>query len=263
MSRRGGHQEAEKENHERWVISYADLVTLLLGFFIIMYATSKVDAEKFKVFSSGLSEAFNVPVREGAPSGSPILDGGLGVAPGGLDSRQLQRDYEEIRRDVLREAEKAGTGNMQVRVEREPDRVVIRLTNNLVFNSASAEIRPEARPALDAAAAALTRLPNQISIEGHTDNVPVGTERYPTNWELSSARATAVLRYLTERAGLDPRRAMAAGYGEYRPLASNDTPEGRALNRRADIVVLYAGAPGVPQQSAPTAGQPAVTQGGQ
>ena len=239
MSKRGGQAHAEKENHERWVISYADLVTLLLGFFIILYATSKVDADKFKLFAFGLSDAFNVPVREGIPQGSPVFDGGRGLRPGPVNTSQLERDYERVRADIERATADAGVPG-QIRVEREGNRLVIRLANSLLFSSASAEVRPESQRLLEIAASVLERTPNEVSIEGHTDNVPVGTDRYPTNWELSSARATAVLRYLTERGGLDPRRAYAAGYGEHKPVASNDTPEGRALNRRADIVLLYA-----------------------
>ena len=124
-------------------------------------------------------------------------------------------------------------------VTRDEENIIIRLADNLLFPSASASIREDALPLLDIVGSILEDLPNQIRVEGHTDNVPVGTERYPTNWELSSARATAVLRYLVEQTGLEAGRAFAAGFGEFRPETSNLTPEGRALNRRADIVVLY------------------------
>src|SRR5690606_33053495 len=101
------------------------------------------------------------------------------------------------------------------------------------------QVREEALPLLDVVADVLRSLPNEVRIEGHTDNVPVGTAAYPTNWELSSARATSVLRYLVETAGVEPARMVAAGYGEFAPIATNATPEGRALNRRADIVLVY------------------------
>jgi chemotaxis protein MotB len=227
----------EKENHERWVISYADLVTLLLGFFIILYATSKVDADKFKLFAYGLNEAFNVPTRQGM-NGNGALDGGRGLLPGPINTGSIDRDLLMIRSEISMRAEAAGVGG-QIIVTRQDDTIIIRLPNQLLFPSASAEIRPEALTVLRVAGAVIAQLPHQLRVEGHTDNIPVGTEQYPTNWELSSARATAVLRYLAEETRVDASRAFAAGFAEYRPVASNDTPEGRALNRRADIVLLY------------------------
>jgi chemotaxis protein MotB len=119
------------------------------------------------------------------------------------------------------------------------DRIIIRLADNLVFPSASADVRPEALPLLAIVAEAVNQTDNEVRVEGHTDNIPLATDRYASNWELSSARATAVLRLLTDEFGVDPSRMHAAGYGEFRPVANNLTPEGRALNRRADIVLLY------------------------
>lgn len=229
----------EKENNERWIISYADLVTLLLGFFIIMYATSQQDVELFHRVAASIQRAFNVEVKAGVGDTSPVFDGGSGIFPDPYQPSPISRDLELIRQSVQQHAEATGVDPGQIVVLPEPDRIVIRLADNLLFPSASAVIRPAARPLLDVVGAVIADLPNQIQIEGHTDNVPVGTDRYPTNWELSSARATAALRYLVEEAGLDGRRMFAAGYGEFQPVASNLTPEGRALNRRADIVVLY------------------------
>ncbi len=229
---------AEAHGDERWVISYADLVTLLLGFFIILYSTSKVDADKFKMFAFGLNTAFNVDVKSGAEGGSPILDGGRGLLPGPINTGTIDRDLEAIQNEVDLRAQGAGVSG-QIIVTRQDDNIVIRLPNQLLFASASADVRPEAAALLAVAGSVIHELPHQVRVEGHTDNVPVGTERYPTNWELSSARATAVLRYLTEKGGMDASRASAAGFAEFRPVASNDTPEGRAANRRADIVLLY------------------------
>ncbi len=250
MSRKAA-PAAEAANHERWVLSYADLITLLLGFFIILYATSKSDADKFKLFAVGLSEAFNVDVRQGVPGGSPVFDGGRGLLPGPVNTGTIDRDLEVISAAVRTRAEAAGVGGQLV-VAREEDHLVIRLADNLVFPSASADIRPEALRLLDVAASVLNEVPHPIRVEGHTDNVPVVTDRYPTNWELSAARATAVLRTLIERGAVQPQRLSAAGYGEYHPLSANTTPEGRALNRRADIVLLYPNAPVATPASAPT-----------
>ena len=228
----------EKENHERWVISYADLVTLLLGFFIILYATADVDITKFEVVSREIKRAFNVDVGNGS-EGSPLFAGGSGIAPSPFSSSPINRDLEMIREQVRRRSEERGMSTGEITVTRDQQNIIIRLADQLLFPSASATLRDNALPLLEVVGSVVTTLPNEIRVEGHTDNVPVGTERYPTNWELSSARATAVLRYLVENAALPPGRAFAAGYGEFRPAAPNLTPEGRALNRRADIVLLY------------------------
>lgn len=238
MSRRR-RAEAHGGEHadERWVISYADLVTLLLGFFIILYATADANEVKFEALARGLAEAFNVGVKEGE-GGSSFFDGGTGVIPERNDAASIDFDLEAIRRLVEERTSDAGLQG-KILVSRDEDRIVIRLADNLVFPSASADIREEAKPLLAIVAEAVNQTANEIRVEGHTDNIPLATERYASNWELSSARATAVLRYLTEALDVDPARTFAAGYGEFRPVASNLTPEGRALNRRADIVILY------------------------
>ena len=231
--------EVEKESHERWVLSYADLVTLLLGFFIILYATSDLDIQKFESISLGLAKAFNVDVKQSGIEGSAVLEGGRGIIPDTLSTTAIDADLERIREMVREQSEAKGIGIAEIVVTRDAENIIIRLADSLLFPSASAAIREDALPLLDVVGFAIEDLSNQIRVEGHTDNVPVGTERYPTNWELSSARATAVLRYLVEQTGLEAGRVFAAGFGEFRPEMSNLTPEGRAVNRRADIVILY------------------------
>ncbi len=236
MSRKAA--EPPEEGGERWVISYADLVTLLLGFFIILYASSKVDADKFKALAIGLNQAFSAGVKEGGPGGSPVFDGGRGLLPGPVNTGTIERDLAVITSAVNARSVQAGVAG-QIVVTRQDDTIVVRVPNQLLFPSASADVRPEALAVLDVAASVIADVPHLVRIEGHTDNVPVGTERYPTNWELSSARATAVLRYLIDHSTVERARVFAAGYAEFRPVAPNDTPEARALNRRADIVLLY------------------------
>ncbi len=235
------HEEEGGGHDERWVISYADLVTLLLGFFIILYASAEVDMQRFEQLSAAFSQAFNVDISEGSGSddGSTVFDAGSGFMPNGSLESILEDDVLRIRAQIEQSALEAGIRPGQVEVIRAHESVVLRLSDNLLFTSASAQVRLEALPLLDVVAEVVRSLPNEVRVEGHTDNVPVGTAAYPTNWELSSARATAVLRYLVEEAGVEPSRMVAAGYGEFAPLASNATPEGRALNRRADIVLVY------------------------
>ncbi len=231
-------QESHAEEHpdERWVISYADLVTLLLGFFILLYATTDQNVAKMDSLARGLSSAFNVPIKEGGSES--LFDGGSGIIPERNSRADIPLDLEAIRRVIQQETERSGMQG-KIAVEKAEDRIILRLSDNLVFPSASSDIRPEARPILAVVAKALGRNNNEVSVEGHTDNIPLATDRYPSNWELSSARATAVLRALTEEYGVDAKRLVASGFGEHRPIASNLTPEGRAANRRADIVILY------------------------
>ena len=179
-------------------------------------------------------------MKEGIdPAGSPVLEGGRGLLPGPINTGRVDRDLAIIQEALAGHERARELEPGQIEVRREDDSIVFRIADSLVFPSASAELRPGALPLLQVIGEVVRGLPNEIRVEGHTDAVPVLTERYPSNWELPSARATAVLRYLTEDAAVDPSRVYAAGYGEHRPLATNETPEGRALNRRADIVVLY------------------------
>jgi len=243
VSRRKKAHHEESEADERWVISYADLVTLLFGFFILLYATADQNIAKFESLARGLSDAFNVPVNEGLKDGTPLFDGGSGFVPGGSAAARdalIENDLLFVR-NLIQERTLAEGLVGQIVVTREADGINIRLADNLIFPTASADLRSDALPLLDIAAAVINELGREVRIEGHTDNVPVKTERYPSNWELSSARATAVLRYLVDHADVVPTVTPihAAGYGEFEPVASNLTPEGRALNRRADLVVVY------------------------
>lgn len=232
----GGHDE-------RWVISYADLVTLLFGFFIILFASAEVKQDKFLEVRAALSSAFNVDIKEGSDGVSPVFEGGFGIVPGGNFGSFALPDTEAIRSTVERKLDDAGLSSTSVDVIRDGNGVVIRLSDRLLFPSASAQLSAEAEPLLKVVAEVLRGVPNDIRVEGHSDNVPVATSRYPTNWELSSARATSVLRFLVEEGGVEAKRVFAAGYAEFRPVASNVTPEGRAQNRRADIVLVASNPP--------------------
>lgn len=238
MSRDRKQAAPEGGHDERWVISYADLVTLLLGFFIILYASAEVDARKIEDLSIGLARAFNVPVKDGVGGGSVLFDGGAGLIPGDINTGRIELDIEAISRALQEGIDRAGVQG-ELRLSADEDRITIRLADNLIFAPASADIRPQALALLRVVGDVVADYPNEVRVEGHTDNVPVGTDRYPSNWELSSARATAVLRFLVDETAIDGSRIFAAGYGEFRPIAPNLTPEGRALNRRADVVLLY------------------------
>lgn len=246
MAARKKHHAEGHPNHERWLLTYSDLITLLMVFFVVMYAISRADAAKFARLQASLQRAFRVEVLQGNdPTSLNGNDGSLIatsviqealVSAGATPNDQLITTLDELRQALARLPQsQPGMSRVAVGVVR--DGVVISLSGNVLFDSGRADLKPEGLVLLDALAERLAQLPNEVRIEGHTDNVPIETDLYPSNWELSAARATTVARYLAEH-GVDPRRLIAAGYGEYRPVASNDTREGRARNRRVDIVVL-------------------------
>ena len=223
--------DSEHENLERWLLTYADLITLLLAFFIVMYSMSKVDAKKFGAMSQALQTILRgkgSSVLKGEASLKGIEDGGGALKIG--DLKLLQVKIKKMAKDMGLE------GKIDATMD---DRgLVIHVSESAFFDQGSAELKPEAAKVLDGIAGLLKDIPNHVRIEGHTDNKPIKTERYPSNWELSVNRATVCVRFLIERHEFPPERISALGYGEYRPIASNTDDTGRAKNRRVDIVVL-------------------------
>lgn len=250
MARR--RHEEERENHERWLVSYADFITLLFAFFVVMYAISSVNEGKYRVLSDALEAAFRAPPRSMEPiqAGSlarlalepevllelpPLPATALDTGPGGhgeVAGRALENAARRVAR-LLRPLVDMGL----VTVASRPDGLHIEISATVLFPSGSARLTPEAIPVLERIAEVLRGLPNAVRVEGHTDNVPIHSTLYPSNWELAAARAASVVR-LFERLGVAPDRMAAVGYGEHRPVADNATAEGRRRNRRVAIVVL-------------------------
>ncbi len=285
MARR--RHEEEHENHERWLVSYADFITLLFAFFVVMYSISSVNEGKYRVLSDSLVEAFKDPTR----SLDPIQIGEV------LRSSQINRDAVNppsgiehgIQEPVEEEfenlpAERQGTGEQQeepvqkeesdsqaadeaaererqqrlaqldeiagtledklsplidqklIKVKRKDNWVEVEMKTNILFDSGSARLEVGAIPILKELGEVFKDYGNPIQVEGFTDNRPINTPAFPSNWELSAARAASVV-HLFARLGVDPERMAAIGYGEYHPVASNDTPEGRAQNRRVVIII--------------------------
>jgi chemotaxis protein MotB len=228
-------------SRDRWLVSYADYVTLLLAFFVTIYAISQLDNSRLIQAQSSIQRALNAPVFLG---GFP-LEPGVGERPapgirGDLPAASLraapQTQIEEVSR-LVQENLRDLTNFQDIRMMITGRGLVIHLPEFLFFATGEAQIRPEAEPLLDRLASVLRKIPNQVMVEGHTDNRPINTPQFPSNWELSVHRATSLLRYLVGKDHLDPARFAAAGYGEYAPLASNDDEAGRRLNRRVDIVI--------------------------
>jgi chemotaxis protein MotB len=223
-------------NSERWLLTYCDLITLLCAFFIVMYASSKADLEKFGRLAQGLSRALGGGVVD-TGGGEGVLSDNAGI----FDFGQLsvaQRTFMQVSERLQTYASKQGLSE-SIAVNVKSEGIVITLANALLFPSGGIGLSDESRKALDQIAELIRPLPNEIRIEAHTDNLPTDDSLYPTNWELSAARAAIVARYLGETGGIDPKRLSVVGFGEYHPLYANDTREHRAHNRRADIVILY------------------------
>jgi len=251
--------EPEKDNLERWLLTYSDLITLLMIFFVMMYSMSKVDADKFQALAESLSIAFgggtpaqvDIGVTPGGPSiietypvKSPTEGGENpwgeekteGTGNGGEGNVNIENMTIEAIKQKLDQF--ALDNNIQARLVTsiEERGLVVSISDTLLFESGSADITPRAREILDKITNVLASAPNYIKVEGHTDNLPINTARFPSNWELSVLRATNVVHIMKEK--IPAQQLSAVGYGEYRPIASNDTEEGRAKNRRVDLVIL-------------------------
>lgn len=232
---------ASGTSHERWLVSYADFVTLLLAFFVTMYALTRLDTEKLGVAQQSINRALSAPAFLGGFPVESGLDKSASGLSGDLVGATLVRtppssEIEEVTKTVREELkEKIDKG--EVNLLHTGKGLVLRLPEFLFFDSGQATVRPEARPLLDKLAGILKLIPNHIVIEGHTDNRPIHTPQFPSNWELSTARAAALVRYFVEEHHLDPERFGAAGYGEYHPVADNGEDKGRQANRRVELII--------------------------
>ncbi len=233
MRRRRQGKKAGGGGHERWLVSYADFITLLFAFFTSMYAISSVNEAKYRAVSGALSSAFSsAAVVAARPAPGP----GTPEDPGGRISERFKETFSRKYRSLAR-ALKGISGNAGVHLIMEDDSIIVRLPAGTFFAPGSASLTGEARAALSRMAPALKGLESEIRIEGHTDDIPINNKTFRSNWDLSSARAMSVLKFLVNNFDIDPLLVSATGYGEFRPVASNDTPSGRKKNRRVDIVV--------------------------
>jgi chemotaxis protein MotB len=235
----GRKAEPVKENSERWLLTYADLITLLLAFFVIMYAVSNTDIVKYVNLRGSLQQAFNVGVLSGERNES-ISSAGQIDSAGAIPivaSPQLQAVQAQV--DSL-ETQEGRFEQVVESVGQRPEGVYLRLAGSTTFVSGSADLTPEGVAALTQVAEIIrntTNASNDIRVEGHTDDIPPGSDRFPTNWELSTLRAVSVVRFL-ENTGIAPDRLGAYGYADTRPLQPNTTEPNRRENRRVEMVIL-------------------------
>lgn len=259
------HKHEEHENHERWLVSYADFITLLFAFFTSMYAISTLDLKKAGRMVTSMQAAFNNPVMPGglgalsAPEAAghtadgallvPLLtpDGASGESaeaakpsvkpPDEAGDAAVVAALENLREQLERALGSAGLDG-QVSLTRVGRELLMTLSDAVFFESGSADLRAESLPMLASLAKVMAPLPLHVRIEGHTDSRPINTARFRSNWDLSTARATEILNYMAAEGRFDPTRLSAVGYGPYRPTSSNETAEGRARNRRVEFVIV-------------------------
>jgi len=271
MARHKKHEE--HTNHEAWAIPYGDLITLLLAFFVVMYALSSVNEGKYRVLSDSLVAAFRAspkslePVQIGQPNkskGSAEIQTARTLVPLEVDKNVVQLDNQTVERTREWEAMRAmgmlpeeidetmaGIRQLTELISKELEALVasdevklrsssfwleIEINSAVLFPTASADLTETAKPIVERLGKILGPTDSRIQVEGHTDNVPIVTAEFPSNWELSAGRAATVVR-LFAAAGVDPHRMAALGFGEYQPATGNDTPDGRAANRRVVVVV--------------------------
>jgi len=245
MARRKKHEE--HENHERWLVSYADFITLLFAFFVVMYATSNANEEKQKTFEEAVKKSLNLTAFIGGSGGPGSGAGGIGDVfsqigqpiegfPRGNSAEDAQEYVEKEMDKILNDAEKK---SKMASFRHDSVGVRISLAAESFFNAGSTKIRPQSIDSLNKVAEILKRTDRKVIIEGHTDNTPVAEgSGFESNWELASLRATTVVRYLTKVHGIDGQRLAAISYADQKPVAPNDTEENKNKNRRIEILIV-------------------------
>ena len=227
-------KKCPEEVSERWAIPYADFLTLLLCLFIALFAMAQAGKQAALEYAQAFAKALGmrlVPFQESLPKQilpQPVVPRSEPTEKGRRIQRQIRELEEMLKRMGLE-------GEFKVSYEVIGIRLI--LQEKILFPSGSAELKPETYPILDKLYEILKDLPNPVEVEGHTDSVPISTEKFPSNWELSTARASSIVRYFIAK-GINPERLKASGYADTKPIASSATPEGRAQNRRVEIVIL-------------------------
>lgn len=255
MSRRHKRHHDDHEDHpsEAWLIALADMMTLLMVTFLMMFAIAVVDLQKFKTFARAFSEATgqNLPTLVDQPSPEELHPEKLEISQPAPTKPLLDRDdLKQLKQRVEAAIAKAKIGD-QVQVDLDRRGLVLYVTSGVLFDSGEATLTPVGDELLKRLGPVLSPMSNELVVEGHTDSAPISSVRFPSNWELSASRATAVLRHLVDKDGIEAKRMSASGFADTRPRASNATASGMSQNRRVDIVVVAP--PEAPAAKAPAA----------
>ena len=211
-----------------WMDTYADTITLLLTFFILLYSISAVDSEKLKQLSKALQESLG-----GSTAVTELQN---------IDDLKVNSgDSSEAKEDLVKKVNEAIKGNSLedvIKVREEERGIILQLDETILFDSGKADLKESSIKALDTITKLVNSMDNDILVEGHTDNIPIHNSQFASNWELSTERAVSVVRYFVGEKGVAPTRFSVKGYGEFKPLVDNSTPENRAINRRVDVLIV-------------------------
>ena len=250
LRRRKQRNSESSENHERWLVSYADFITLLFAFFIVMYAVSSVNEGKYRILSHSLVSAFKSSSNTSdlasvAPSEFAMIDNlnlqskrGDSITPiEELAHKVKKQEKMQSMAKNIHHALESLVKDGQVRVTQSSLGITVEINASVLFSPGQAKLADNSTLALQAVANVIRGHEHEIHVEGHTDNLPIHTDYFPSNWELSAARASSVIRLFIEN-GVEAKRLTAVGYGENRPIESNETPEGRKRNRRVAVMIL-------------------------
>lgn len=226
MSRRRRRQDEEDINLDSWLATYSDTITLLLTFFILLYSISVVDSQKLNELSNALQQSLkgNAKVTE-----LESLDD--------LEFQQGNSEYEDLY-EKLENIIQSNNLTDVIKIREEDRGIILQLDETILFDSGKADLKGYSTEILDQMTSIIESVDNDILVEGNADNVPMYSEKFKSNWELSTERAVNVVKYFVSTKNIDPTRFSVKGYGEYNPLAPNDTAENRAINRRVDILIV-------------------------
>lgn len=244
MARRKKRVEEEQENHERWLVSYADFITLLFAFFVVMYSVSSVNDGKYRVLSKSLVDAFSEkarsldPIQVGEIASTNVVTDAANTSSKSNESENLDEVAQLVRiSNQIEEVLSPYIDQELIDIKRDDLWVEVEMKSGMLFQSGRADLADEAFPVLKKIAEIIRQTPNTVHIEGYTDNLPINTIEFPSNWELSAARAASVVHQFSIN-GVDPKRLAAIGYGEHHPIADNRFEKGRYENRRVVLVLL-------------------------
>ncbi|MDI6601747.1 MAG: OmpA family protein [Thermoanaerobacteraceae bacterium] len=240
MSRRGRRSNSDDgpQDSKEWMNTYADLMSLLLTFFVMIFSLSTIDINKYQALIQSLQGYLGI-VKEGQALQETNVQletqgsAGSNIAATDTDFEDIANVYQDVKEYI----EQSNLNN-SIQVSIDERGILIRFLDTALFDTGKADIKPQAEVILNNVGEIIKKANKPIRVEGHTDNVPIHNEKFPSNWELSTARATNVVRYFIEKLNMNPPMLSAVGYGEYHPVADNNTVEGRSKNRRVDIIII-------------------------
>ncbi|WP_446898234.1 OmpA/MotB family protein [Clostridium sp. LBM24168] len=230
-------KEGKKADGLRWMLTYSDLITLLMIFFIVMYSMSQVDQNKYKQISESLSIAMGGGKSIVGSENTSSVEDRVKEMDTANASVSEEKKLEQLKKEVDKYLKQNGLSN-SVSTQVDERGLIVSINDTLFFDTGKAEIKPGIQTKLIGIGKIVNKLGNLIRVEGHTDNVPISNNQYSSNWQLSCIRAANVTQFLQSKVGISPTKLSAAGYGEYKPIIDNSTEAGRAKNRRVDIIIV-------------------------